>query len=166
MSLFKNKILTKNQFRGLLIYPIGDGIAQLIIRDFNVIRFIILALVGCFLYAYEIGKWFTFIQNKFKNPFLKAFMSVVFFNPLWIARHFLFIELAINFKQFLSFEEFSMLFQNLMLLATRSFFGGIIVSYVANYLIQNKIPLKNRFLVSAIYSALMGVYYALSKVFF
>lgn len=159
-------MLTKNQFRGLIIYPLGDSIAQLILGDINFVRVIILAFVGCFIYSFEIGKWFGFIQKKFSNPFLKTFLAVIYFNPLWIARHFLFIELAINYKQFLDFDSFGQLFQRVMASGTNSFLGGVIVSLLANYLIQNKVPLKNRFLVSAIYSALMGIYYALSKVWF
>jgi len=159
-------LLTKNQIRGLIIYPLGDGIAQLILGEINYWRIGILAIAGCFLYSFEIGKWFGYIDKKFKNPFLKTCLAVAYFNPLWIARHFLFIELAIHPQLFTNINDFKQLLLNVIGLGTRSFIGAILISLPANYLIQNKAPLKNRFLLSATFSALMGIYYAMSKVWF
>lgn len=159
-------MLSKNQKRGLIIYPLGDSIAQLIIGDINFWRIVILALVGCFIYSFEIGKWFGYIDKKFKNPFLKACLAVAYFNPLWIARHFLFIELAMNPQLFTTSNDFKELLFQAIESGTKSFVGAILVSLPANYLIQNKAPLKNRFLLSAIFSAIMGIYYAMSKIWF
>ncbi len=159
-------MLTKNQLRGLIIYPFGDLIAQLILGELNLFRIVTLSLVGCFIYSYEIGAWFAFIQNKYSNPLLKTFLAILYFNPLWIARHFLFIELAINYESFLSLTEFGNLFVKVFQIAINSFLGGFLLSLLANYLIQNKLNLKNRFLFSAIFSALMAIYYALTKVWF
>lgn len=159
-------MLSKNQIRGLIIYPLGDSIAQLILGDLNYLRIGILALVGCFLYSFEIGKWFAYIDKKFKNPFLKTCLAVAYFNPLWIARHFLFIELALHPQLFTNGTDFWQLLMKVIESGSRSFIGAILVSLPANYLIQNVVPLKNRFLLSAIFSALMGIYYAMSKVWF
>lgn len=159
-------MLSKNQLRGLIIYPLGDTIAQLILGDINFWRIGILAIVGCFFYSFEIGKWFGYIDKKFKNPFLKTCLAVSYFNPLWIARHFLFMELAMHPQLFTNGDDFIALVLKLIESGTRSFLGAILISLPANYLIQNKAPLNNRFLLSALFSACMGIYYALSKVWF
>jgi hypothetical protein len=159
-------VLSRNQLRGLIIYPLGDTIAQLILGEVNFWRVGILAVVGCFLYSFEIGKWFGYIDKKFKNPFLKTCLAVAYFNPLWIARHFLFMELAMHPQLFSNSHDFTQLVIRLIESSTFSFLGAILVSLPANYLIQNKVPLKNRFLLSALFSACMGIYYALSKVWF
>lgn len=156
--------LSTNQIRGLLIYPLGDVTAQLILGGFSLPRTLMLALAGCFIYSWEINKWFTYINANYKNPFVKTISALVYFNPLWIARHYLFIEIAIHPHLFLTFTDLWQTILNLVVIGTKSFAGSIIfLSFAANYLIQNKIPLKNRFLSSAIFSALMAVYYALSK---
>lgn len=159
-------MLNKNQLRGLIIYPLGDLIAQLILGEVNFYRTAILAIVGCFLYSFEIGKWFGYLEKKIKNPFIKTGLAVLYFNPLWIARHFLFIELALHPNLFSNGSDFFELLVKAIQSGSRSFVGAILVSFIANYLIQNKVSLKNRFLFSAVFSALMGIYYALSKVWF
>jgi hypothetical protein len=159
-------VLNKNQVRGLIIYPLGDLIAQLILGEVNFYRTGIFAIVGCFIYSFEIGKWFGYLEKKIKNPFLKTGLAVLYFNPLWIARHFLFIELALHPNLFTTGAGFLELLINAIQAGSRSFAGAILISFLANYLIQNRVPLKNRFLFSAVFSALMGIYYALSKVWF
>lgn len=158
--------LTQNQLRGLIIYPLGDAIAQLILGELNLIRLLVLSIAGCFLYSYEINKWFGFIEKKFENPLIKTFSAIGYFNPLWIARHLLFIELAINPALLLDGYELWYEIQSLIVTGSKSFIGAILISIIANFIIQNKIPLKQRFLASATFSALMAVYYALSKVWF
>jgi len=159
-------VLNKNQLRGLIIYPLGDLIAQLILGEVNFYRTGILAIVGCFIYSFEIGKWFGYLEKKIKNPFLKTGLAVLYFNPLWIARHFLLIELALHPKLFTTGAGFLELLIHSVEAGSRSFAGAILISFLANFLIQNRVPLKNRFLFSAIFSALMGIYYALSKSWF
>lgn len=158
--------LSTNQIRGLVIYPLGDAIAQLILGDINLLRVLVLSLVGGFIYSYEIGKWFGYIQQKFKQPLVKTAMAVLYFNPLWIARHFLFIELVLNPELFFNASTVGEQLTKILVLGLKSFAGGVLVSLIANYLIQNKVPLNYRFLLSATFSALMGIYYALSKVWF
>ncbi|MBK6835060.1 MAG: hypothetical protein IPG89_12615 [Bacteroidetes bacterium] len=71
--------MNKNQVRGLIIYPLGDLIAQLILGEVNFYRTGIFAIVGCFIYSFEIGKWFGYLEKKIKNPFLKNWLSGVVF---------------------------------------------------------------------------------------
>ncbi len=54
----------------------------------------------------------------------------------------------------------------LFIIVLKSFTVNIPVAFAANYIIQNKIQLKYRFLSSAIFSSLMAIYYALSVVIF
>lgn len=158
--------LTTNQLRGLIIYPLGDAIAQLIIGEFNAVRLLFLGIVGGFLYSYEINKWFGFIEKKFENPLIKTFSAIGYFNPLWIGRHLFFIELAINPALLLDGSELWCKIQSLIVMGSKSFIGAILISVIANFIIQNKIQFKHRFMASATFSALMAVYYALSRVWF
>lgn len=158
--------LSKNQIRGLLIYPAGDAIAQVILGDLNLIRVLVLSLVGGFIYSFEIGKWFAYIQEKFKKPIVKTLLAVLYFNPIWVARHFIFIELAINPQVFFNTDTLADKLISILYLSLKSFAGGILFSFIANYLIQNKVALNYRFLLSAMFSALMSIYYALSKAWF
>lgn len=159
--------LSTNQLRGLLIYPLGDAIAQLILGEINFLRVFVLSFVGGFIYSYEIGKWFSFIEKKYtQQPLLKTLFAVLYFNPLWIARHFFFIELVVNPHLIFNADTVVNTLLNILLLGLKSFAGGILVSIAANYLIQNKVPLNFRFFLSAAFSALMSIYYALSKVWF
>jgi hypothetical protein len=50
--------------------------------------------------------------------------------------------------------------------ATRSFLMNVPLSVAGNYLIQNVIPLRHRFLRSALFSAMMAIYYAVSSYWF
>jgi ABC-type glycerol-3-phosphate transport system permease component len=74
--------------------------------------------------------------------------------------------LALHPNLFTTGAGFLELLINAIQAGSRSFAGAILISFLANYLIQNRVPLKNRFLFSAVFSALMGIYYALSKVWF
>jgi hypothetical protein len=85
-------------------------------------------------------------------------MAILYFNPLWIARHLIFIKLFSGHIHELSW--------NLLTIASWSFIANIPISFAANYIIQNMIKMKWRFLSSAFFSALMAVYYALSIVIF
>jgi len=55
---------------------------------------------------------------------------------------------------------------SLIRIGSLSFLVNIPLSIIANYVIQNKIRLRWRFFSSAVFSALMAIYYALSVVFF
>jgi len=153
-----------NIISGGLIYTLGDTIAALFADDFSWIRMLGITVLGATLYAIEIPNYFRWIDKKVQNTgtffssIMRASIAMLFFNPLWIARHILFIKLFSG-----HFDEIGW---NLLYIGTVSFLINIPFSLGANYLIQNKISLKHRFLASAIFSGLMAIYYSLSAHWF
>lgn len=165
MAKHKNFTFTKaNILRGAIIYSTGDLIAALLLSEFSITRLLGMILIGATLYAFEIPNYFAWIERKtslligFKKTLVKTGLAILYFNPLWIARHLLFIKLFSG-----NFDQIDM---NLLKVASLSFIVNIPISFVANYLIQNKVHLDWRFLASAIFSALMAIYYAMSEVLF
>ncbi len=163
--MFKNLSFSKkDSITGLFVYTLGDTIATLINGDFHWSRVLGMALIGASIYAFEIPNYFRWIerfvttQNKFKRQAAKTFWSLAFFNPIWIARHLFFIYLFTGMYDTINLSIFR--------IALSSFLMGIPISITGNYIIQNLISLKYRFLASAIFSGLMAVYYALSAVWF
>ena len=156
--------MQKNILTGMIVYAIGDSVATLILHQFDVWRCLGITLVGGFLYSIEVPKVFawidTFVKAKpYKNVWLiRTVLAIAYFNPLWIARHMLFIRL---FSGDLASVNWQMLNT-----ATKSFIVNIPISILGNYLIQNKIPLKHRFLASSIFSALMAISYAIGEIYF
>lgn len=153
-----------NIIRGGLIYAIGDTIAATIGHDFSWARLLGILFLGATLYAIEIPNYFRWIDKRVKNTgsfissIKRASMAMLYFNPIWIARHILFIKLFSGHYDQIGWQ--------LLSIGAISFLINIPVSLGANYLIQNKIPLKHRFLASAIFSGLMAIYYSLSAVWF
>ena len=153
-----------NIIKGALIYTIGDTIAALLLGQFNVYRLLGMILIGSTVYAFEIPNYFNWIAKVTKQytglklSFYKTGLAILYFNPLWIARHLLFIKL-ISLKT----EEINW---GLFHIALLSFLVNIPISLIANYIIQNKMPLNLRFIASATFSGLMAIYYALSIVWF
>ena len=123
-----------------------------------------MVLVGATVYAFEIPNYFDWIVKKTQNlkglkaTLTKTGLAILYFNPLWIARHLLFIKLFSG--------QFDAIGWNLLTIAFWSFLVNIPISFIANYIIQNRFKLKWRFLGSAIFSALMAIYYALSETIF
>ena len=163
--MIKNLKYTKsNIIRGALIYSSGDLIAAMLLGEFSIIRLLGMMLLGATLYAIEIPNYFAWIERRtkdiigIKKTLTKTILAILYFNPLWIARHLLFIKLFSG-----NFSEIDL---NLLKIAGLSFLVNIPISFIANYLIQNKVNLDWRFLASAIFSALMAIYYALSEVIF
>lgn len=121
-------------------------------------------LIGATIYAFEIPNYFAWIDKKtinlngIKKTLAKTSLAIAYFNPLWIFRHLAFIKLFSN-----NYEQIN---SGLLLIAFWSFLVNIPVSFVANYLIQNKVRLDWRFMASAIFSAIMAIYYALSETIF
>lgn len=154
----------KNIVKGALIYAIGDTIAAILLGQFDVYRLVGMMLIGSTVYAFEIPNYFNWIAKITKQykglklSFYKTSLAILYFNPLWIARHLLFIKL-ISCK----FNEINM---GLLHIAFMSFLVNIPISILANFIIQNKMPLHLRFIASAIFSGLMAIYYALSGVWF
>jgi hypothetical protein len=123
-----------------------------------------MVLIGATIYAFEIPNYFTWIDKKtisfngIKKTLVKAILAIVYFNPLWIFRHLAFIKLfSGNHDQINAY---------LLTIAVWSFLANIPISFIANYLIQNKVKLDWRFFASAIFSAIMAIYYALSETLF
>jgi len=154
----------KNILKGALIYAAGDTIAALILGEFNTMRLLGMMLIGATFYAFEIPNYFKWIETKTQNlkgiTYLlsKTGLAIAYFNPLWIARHLFFIKLFSG--------QFEALNWGIVTIALISFAVNIPISFIANFIIQNKTPLRWRFLASAIFSALMAIYYALSETFF
>jgi len=85
-------------------------------------------------------------------------LAILYFNPLWIARHLAFIRFFSGTAESLSFD--------IVRVASLSFAANVPVSVAANYLIQNRVPPGWRFFASALFSACLAVYYALSPLLF
>ncbi|WOD44432.1 hypothetical protein [Hwangdonia lutea] len=147
-----------------MIYSAGDSIAALLIDEFSLSRLLGMMLVGATFYAFEIPNYFDWIVKKTQNlkgikaTLTKTLLAIMYFNPLWVARHLLFIKLFSG--------AFDTIGWNLLEIAFWSFSANILISFIANYIIQNRFKHKWRFLGSAIFSAIMAIYYALSETFF
>jgi hypothetical protein len=121
-------------------------------------------VVGATVYAFEIPNYFDWIVKKtehlkgIKATLSKTALAMLYFNPLWIARHLLFIKLFSG--------QFEAIGWNILVIAFWSFLANILISFIGNYVIQNRFKLKWRFLGSAIFSAIMAIYYALSETLF
>ncbi|WP_428355639.1 hypothetical protein [Methyloprofundus sp.] len=148
---------------GAILFSAGDSIGSLISGDFLYQRMLGMMVLGGTLYAWEIPTYFAHLQRRFNKPgFLNAFQRTVsaglFFNPLWIARHIVFIKIFAGEWQTISLQ--------ILPLATLSFLYCFPFSLVANYLIQNVIIFRWRFFVSSIYSAFTVIYFALVEFIF
>jgi len=121
-------------------------------------------IIGATVYAFEIPNYFDWIVKKTKHliglqaSLVKTALAILYFNPIWIARHLLFIKLFSGQLDAIGWHIFE--------IALWSFLANILISFIANYIIQNRFKLKWRFLASAVFSALMAIYYALSETLF
>lgn len=147
-----------------LIYGGGDLAATLLTGQFNALRSLGMLAVGALIYAPEIRWYFTRLEQHFPPPLdagrqvRRAVLAWLWFNPLWIARHALFIRL---FSGRITEISPALLHTGLL-----SFAVNMPVALTANFLIQNRVPFRWRVSASAAFSALMAVYYALSEVWF
>ncbi len=153
-----------NILRGAIVYAVGDGVAMLILGKFLIWRMLGMMSIGAVVYALEIPAYFAWISRKtahvlgWKGALARTALAWVYFNPLWIARHLVFVKLFSG-----AWSEIS---SALLLTAWYSFLGSIPISLLGNFVIQNILPEKHRFLGSAIFSGLTAIYYALSSVWF
>lgn len=158
------KYTRQNILRGALIYSSGDTIAALILDEFSWLRLLGIVIIGATVYAFEIPNYFSWIDKKtlnytgIKRSVYKTALAIMYFNPLWIARHLLFILLFSGKSADISWD--------LLRISLLSFLVNIPISLIANFLIQNKMPYNWRFFASATFSALMAIYYALSLIIF
>ena len=120
--------------------------------------------VGATFYAFEVPNYFRWIDktvkvtSPLKTALAKTGLSLLYFNPLWISRHFLFILLASS--------RWSDIGWSLIKTGAVAWAFNIPLALIGNYIIQVKIPLKQRFFSSAIFSGIMAIYYALSEALF
>lgn len=149
---------------GGLIYMAGDTIAAFISHEASIVRSLGMFVTGSTLYAAEINMYFAWIEKKadslpgISRKSLKTVMALIYFNPLWIARHMCLVYLLSG--------KLSQISPELLKAASIAFLVNIPVSVAANYLIQNVIPLRYRFWSSATFSGIMAVYYSMSSLWF
>ncbi|NOQ16055.1 MAG: hypothetical protein GQ581_03265 [Methyloprofundus sp.] len=157
------RITWKNAWIGGMVYALGDSVATLMTGDFQYPRMLGMLVLGGSLCAWEIPTYFQFLARRFDKPgywnaIKRTLLAAIFFNPLWIARHMIFIRVFSGRWQDIAFD--------ILLIASQSFIYCFPISLVVNYINQNKVPLQWRFIVSSFYSALMAIYFALSEVLF
>lgn len=176
-----------NTLVGWTVYPAGDLLAQLLGGKINLLRLLVMALAGGLIYRYEVPAWFRFLDRREisgdsieRHPSLQYFVrdvcadrhlnwlgrtlgAILYFNPLWIARHMLFIRLGSDPA---SLHAFAAAVTNALALGTKSFFVNLPISLLGNYIIQMRLPLRWRFLGSSIFSGLLATAYALAYRFF
>lgn len=152
----------QNILTGMLIYGIGDGVAALISGEFLWVRMIGMSMVGALLYSVEIPHYFRWVATKaqlyppLKATMLRTLLAMLYFNPLWIARHLLFIRWFSN----------DVVDSDLVILALQSFLTALPLTVAANFFIQNVIRLPQRFAASALFSCLMAIIYPLLERYF
>lgn len=158
------KIVLKNHLAGGLIYMCGDAVAALIAGEFGMLRALGVFTIGAGLYGFEIPRYFHWIESKMatvpgkRRGVLKTGLALLYFNPLWIARHLCWVYWVSGKAGEIGWQ--------LLRIGGMSFLVNIPVSILANYLIQNKVPLRYRFWASALFSGLMAIYYSMSSVWF
>lgn len=153
-----------NILRGMTVYAVGDTVAMMILGKFVVWRVLGMIVVGGVLYALEIPAYFAWIARttaeltRWRGALARTALAWAYFNPLWIARHLVFVKIFSGASSDVSWA--------LLATASYSFLGSIPISLAGNFIIQNRLPERHRFLGSAIFSGLTAVYYALSAVWF
>lgn len=156
--------LPTDMLRAGLIYGTGDTVAAWLTGNFSWHRCIGMTLIGALLYAPEIRSWFGWIARRFEGAerhraqWSRALLALLWFNPLWIARHALFIRLTSGNWQGIN--------ANLLTVGATAFLYNFPVALAANWLIQNRIALRWRLTASAAFSAMMAIWYALAEVWF
>ena len=148
--------------QGFLIYAAGDTAAALVLHQFGWLRLLGMALVGGLLYSTEVPAFFRWLDARVParpdgsqlRKTSRAVLTLLYFNPLWIARHYVFLGVFGGTAETLSLA--------LLPIAGRSFLLNAPVSLAANYYIQNRVAPGRRFMASAVFSGFMAVSYALS----
>ncbi len=147
---------------GIIIYAAGDTVAALLLDEFVVWRLLGVMALGGTVYAFEIPNYFNWIDRRtaaapsdLARAWGRTGLALLYFNPLWIARHLLFLSLFSG--------QWDAVGWGLLKTGALSWLINIPLSALGNYIIQVKLPLRRRFLGSAIFSGLMAIYYALWK---
>ena len=142
--------------KGAVVFGLFDAFAALVLGDFSFLRMFGIALIGSTVYAIEIPSYFAWIEqlslsmDKWQSKVFKTLMTVVYFNPIWIARHIFFIYVFT--QQTISWT--------ILDTAWKSFLYGAPISLFFNYIIQNHITVKHRFMASSMFSGCMAIFYA------
>nr|VFK34752.1 MAG: hypothetical protein BECKMB1821I_GA0114274_10837 [Candidatus Kentron sp. MB]VFK76924.1 MAG: hypothetical protein BECKMB1821H_GA0114242_10847 [Candidatus Kentron sp. MB] len=153
-----------NIWQGAVTYSIGDAIAALILGEFSIYRMIGIAFVGGTFYAIEIPNYFRWIDNRvpdigdLNNSIKRLVLMAVYFNPVWVARHLLFIYLFSGNCHQIGW--------GLVLMGTWSSIASLPIAIPVDYMIQNKIPYHWRHFSSGIFAGVLAIYYALTEVLF
>lgn len=144
------------------LYPLADLLVQLSMHEFNAMRLVTIALAGGLVYRREIPTWFSQLDLAKLSGVGRTIGSLIYFNPLWIARHMLFIKIATS-----SWAEITSgaLVLIALLLGIKSFLLNLPLSLAGNYIIQTKLPVDVRYLGSIVLSGLLAVIYALMASF-
>lgn len=169
-----------NHFVGWVLYPMGDLIGQLITGEFSITRTIVIMILGGTFYRIEIPYWFhkletftiadetvkkhpalemltTRVQHNYLNWLGKTLGATAYFNPLWMARHMLFITCATTP---LSQIDWGNTLLHCLRTGSISFLTNLPITFGANYFIQAHLPLKRRFLGSALLTMTLTIKYA------
>lgn len=147
-----------------LVYGAGDLAATSILGTPQLLRALGIGLVGAVLYAPEIRAYFAWIERRFAHQpqhcgrWQRAALGWLWFNPLWIARHTWLLRLLEG--------RIADLHTGVLLTGAFSFVCNAPLALTANYLIQNRLAPPHRVVGSAVFSAMMAVYYAWSEVWF
>nr|VFK64467.1 MAG: hypothetical protein BECKTUN1418D_GA0071000_12653 [Candidatus Kentron sp. TUN] len=160
--MVSNYYTWSNIKKGAIIYPVGDTIAALILGEFSIYRMLGIMFVGSTFYAVEIPNYFLWINRKvpevvsnFANSIKRTILAILYFNPIWITRHLFFINIFSGNWDQINYSLFST--------SVWSFLIAMPVVLPANYIIQNKLSYRWRFIGSSVFSGLMVIYFALSK---
>jgi hypothetical protein len=163
---------TINLLIGWLLYPLGDLVGQLLLGKFEPERILVMTLVGGLLYRFEIPAWFRILDSvsiagKKLTWIGRTIGAMLYFNPLWIARHVLFIYLATHHFQIGSdFNSAIAVIINCLVVGLKSFVTNLPISVVGNLIIQTKLPVQYRFAGSATLSAIFAISYAIEYLLF
>jgi hypothetical protein len=119
--------------------------------------------LGGIVYAIEIPNYLKWLGKKFYkddlfSKLLSTLLFTLYFNPLWIARHLLILDLFRG--------NFNQINWDLLRIGLNSFLYSFFFTLPVNYIIINKVPKKWKFAVTAVFSSSMAVFYALSEVIF
>lgn len=160
--MFKLIYTKENILKGVVLYSVFDAISAIILGEFSFQRLLGMMFLGGTFYAFEIPSYFAWIEKKSeqypikRRPFVKTLYALAYFNPLWIARHLIVIDLL----------TFGTINPDILTISYKSFLFNIPISFLGNFIIQNLITLQFRYVASAVFSGLMAIYYAFAKVLF
>lgn len=166
----------RNRIVGWTIYALGDLVAQIITGDIELRRMVVLAFAGGMIYRFEVPWWFEELDSfeagplwreRFRfffnddgslNALGRTLGSMLYFNPLWIARHMLFIRLAVDPQ---SVAHFGRTLAEVLALGAKSFIVNLPISLIGTYNVQMHVPLSWRFVAGSGLSAVLAIAYAL-----